>query len=91
MAMATSVLLLECGTGCVRLSPRERQNVAGSGDMATSGPRRQGTMCGNCDRPAPRLVPLVRSTRRGDRIDLRVCPFCYLQLAPDAKPRRIPR
>jgi hypothetical protein len=58
--------------------------------MAVSARRREPQTCTNCDRPAPKLAPLVRPTRDGKRITLRVCRFCYLQLVPGTKLRRVP-
>ena len=58
--------------------------------MAASSRRLGAQMCSNCERPAPKLAPLVRFSRRGDRITLRVCRFCYLQLAPGTKIGRLP-
>ena len=58
--------------------------------MSTSGRQRRDPTCSNCDRPAPKLAPLVRFSRRGDRIDLRVCRSCYLQLVPGTKVGKVP-
>jgi hypothetical protein len=59
--------------------------------MSAQRRERRDAMCGNCDRPARRLVPLVRFSARGQRIDLLVCWFCQLQLSPGVKDRRLPR
>jgi len=58
--------------------------------MATSARRPGSQTCSNCDRPAPKLAPLERPTLRGDRIGLKVCRFCYLQLVPGTKVNRLP-
>ena len=58
--------------------------------MGASERPRHGVTCSNCDRPAPKLAPLVRFSRRGDRIALRVCRFCYLQLVPGTKVGKVP-
>ena len=58
--------------------------------MAASTQRPGTQMCSNCDRPSPKLTLLVRFSRRGDRITLRVCRFCYLQLVPGTKLRQVP-
>ena len=57
--------------------------------MGAARRRRHAATCTNCDRPAPKLAPLERVTRRGDRINLKVCRFCYLQLVPGTKLGRL--
>jgi hypothetical protein len=61
--------------------------------MPVSEGRKFTTQCGNCDRPATGLGRLVRYSAKGDRIDLAVCRFCYVQLvrhsAPNTKRARV--
>jgi len=58
--------------------------------MASSARRPGAQTCSNCDQPSPKLARLTRLTLRGDRIRLKVCRFCYLQLVPGAKIHRLP-
>ena len=55
--------------------------------MATSERARRPARCSNCEYPTKKLARLVRFSNLGDRLTLRVCRFCYEQLAPDARPR----
>ena len=48
-----------------------------------------GTVCQNCDAPSTRLARIVRFSRSGEQIHLIVCAFCYLQLGPKGKRRRL--
>jgi hypothetical protein len=55
-------------------------------DMSVPEERKSSTPCGNCDQPAKGLGRLVRYSAKGDRIDLAVCRFCYVQLARHSSP-----
>ena len=45
-------------------------------------------VCDNCDAHVRKLSRLTVRTRSGKRINLALCAFCYLQLAPRARTGR---
>jgi hypothetical protein len=49
----------------------------------------EAAVCQNCDAISTRIARIVRITPDGAQIPLMVCAFCYLQLGPKGKRRRV--